>query len=91
MTIHPPKQPFSLLFIHSLQVQAGHHEVSLETSLLKLNKPSSLNLSSQERCSSPLAILVALLWTSSKNSTSFLCWGPQAWTQCSTWGLTRAE
>ena len=55
----------------------------------KLNKPSSLSLSSQERCSSPLIILVALLWTCYKSSTSFLCWGPQVWTQCCRWDLTR--
>jgi len=30
-----------------------------------------------------------LLWT--RSPTSLLCWGPQAWTQCSTWGLTRAD
>ena len=55
----------------------------------KLNKRSSLKLSSQERCSSPLIILVALLWTRSKSSMSFLYWGPQAWTQYSRWGLSR--
>ena len=57
----------------------------------KLNKLSSLNLSSQQRCSSPLIILVALLWTHSKSSTSFLYWRPQAWMQYSRWGLTKAE
>ena len=49
--------------------------------LLKLNKASFLSLSSQERCSKPLTIFVALLWTCSNNSTSFLYWGPQTWTQ----------
>jgi len=44
----------------------------------KLNKPSSLNLSSYETCSSPLIILVALFWTRSKSFTSFLYWGLQA-------------
>ena len=43
----------------------------------KLNKPSSLNLSSQERCCSPLTILVALLWTRSKSSMSFVYRGPR--------------
>ena len=59
--------------------------------LSKQNKPSSLSLSSQERCSSPQIISVALLWTRSKSSTSFLYWGLQAWMQYSRWGLTRAE
>ena len=33
ITIHPRKQPFPLLFIHSLQVLEGHNEVSPEPSL----------------------------------------------------------
>ena len=37
-----------------------------------------LSLFSLERCSSPVIILVALLWTHSKSSMSFLYWGPQA-------------
>ena len=35
ITIHSCKQPFPLLFIHSLQVLEGHNEVSLEPSLLQ--------------------------------------------------------
>ncbi|XP_068862881.1 metalloreductase STEAP2 isoform X1 [Aphelocoma coerulescens] len=51
-----------------------------------------LRLSSEERFSSPLIILVALLWTRSSRSMSFLCWDPRA--GCSAPGgvsLTRAE
>ncbi|KAK4811117.1 hypothetical protein QYF61_019748 [Mycteria americana] len=44
-----------------------------------------------ERCSSPLIIFVALFWTCSNKSMSFLCWGPQNWTQYSRWGLTTVE
>ena len=57
----------------------------------RLNKPSSLSLSLEGRYSSPLSIFVALLWTLSNSSTSFLFWGPQAWTQYCRWGLTKAE
>lgn len=39
----------------------------------KLNKPNSFWLHSQERCSSPWIVFLALLWTLSKISTSFLC------------------
>ena len=35
ITVHPHKQPFPLLFIHSLQVLEGHNEVSLQPSLLQ--------------------------------------------------------
>jgi len=35
ITIHSHKQPFPLLFIHSLQVLEGHNEVSLEPSLFQ--------------------------------------------------------
>ncbi|KAM6346527.1 ubiquitin carboxyl-terminal hydrolase 38 isoform 2-T3 [Podargus strigoides] len=33
----------------------------------------------QETCSSPLIIFEPLLWTCSKRSMSFLCWGLQSW------------
>jgi len=64
-----------LLLVSSLQVLEDRNEV-LQQGLLfsKLNKPNFLNLSSQERCSSPLMILVALLWTCFNNSTSFMRW-----------------
>ena len=53
----------------------------------RLNKPSSISLSSQERCSSPLIISVA----SSPTPTLFVYWGPQACMQYHRWGLKRAE
>ncbi|KAK4831337.1 hypothetical protein QYF61_017468 [Mycteria americana] len=57
----------------------------------RLNNPNSLSLSAQERCSSPLIIFVALLWTHSNRPMSFLCWGPQSGMQYSVgWGLMRA-
>ena len=39
----------------------------------KMKKPNSLNLSSQEGCSTPLIIFMALLQTCSSSSTSFSC------------------
>ena len=57
----------------------------------KLSKPSSLSLSSEGQFSSSLIIFVALLWTLSNSSTSFLYWGPQTWTQYSRWVLRRAD
>ena len=57
----------------------------------RLNKPSSLQPSSQESCSSPLTISVALLWTPSNSSPSFLCWDPQPRMQHCRWGLPGAE
>ena len=48
----------------------------------RLNKPSFLSLSLQRSCSSLLIILVALLWTLSNSSLSFLYWGPTP--RCST-------
>ncbi|KAJ7415259.1 hypothetical protein WISP_78996 [Willisornis vidua] len=47
----------------------------------KLSKPSYLSLSSEERFASPLIIFMALLWTLSSWSMSFLCWGSQKWMQ----------
>jgi len=56
-----------------------------------LNKRNSLSLSSEEWCSSPLIISVALLWTRSNSFTSFPSGGPQAWMQYTRWELTRTE
>jgi len=67
-------------------------KASLEPLLLQSEHPSSLNLSSQERCSSPLTIFVALLRTCfSRCMSCARDWGPQSWIQDSRWGLTRAE
>jgi len=85
------KKSVPLLLVSSFQVLKGHNDVSLEPFLLQANQANSLNLSSQESYSSPLITLVALLWTRSKSSMSFLYWGSQAWMQCSRWGLVRAE
>jgi len=57
----------------------------------RLNSPSSLSLSSQERCCSPFIISVARFWTLSSMSMSLLCWGAQNWTQRSRCNLTSAE
>ena len=77
--------------VYTFPSSIGRPQLALPGAFSKLNKPSSLNLSSQERCFSPLIILVALIWTHSKSSVPFLYWEPQAWTQYSRWGLTRAE
>ena len=52
----------------------------------KLNTPNFLNVSLQERCSSPLSILVVLLWTCS-NSFHILpgLWTPALDTVLRTW------
>lgn len=62
-----------------LQNPCKHWKVAMRCpwTLLKLNKASFLSLSSQERCSIPLIIFMALLCTHSNSSTYFLCWGPQ--------------
>ncbi|KAK4827490.1 hypothetical protein QYF61_018790 [Mycteria americana] len=85
--------------LYSSDVQTGEQQMYWKAarrcpqSLLfsRLNNPNSLSLSSQERCSSPRIIFVALLWTCSNRSMSFLCWGPQSRMQYSRRGLTRVE
>lgn len=57
----------------------------------RLDKPSSLSLSSQKRFSSALPMFIALHWTLSSNSLSFLNWGAQNWVRYSRHGLIRAE
>lgn len=41
---------------------------------------SSLSLSSEEKCSRPLALVMAICWTLSGTPTSLLYWGNQDWT-----------
>jgi len=50
----------------------------------------ALSIFLHSRNSSTLIIFVALLWTPSRSSTSFLSCGPQAWTQHFRWGLKKA-
>ena len=57
----------------------------------KLNTPISLHLSQQVRYYSPQIFFLALLWTYSNSSMTFLFWGPQAWIQYSRCVLTRTE
>ncbi|CAN8215414.1 unnamed protein product [Coccothraustes coccothraustes] len=56
----------------------------------RLNKPNSLTLSSQEKCSIPLIILVSFLCTHSNSSLLFLLGTPELMQHCR-WALTRAE
>lgn len=65
-----------IFLISPLQVLKGH--IKFPQSLL-FSSTKSLRLSSRERCSSPLVIFLALLWTLSIWFMSFLCWRPQSW------------
>ena len=57
----------------------------------RLNSPRLLSLSSQQRCSRPLIVFVALCSTLSRPSLSFFNRGAQNWTQYSKCGQTRAR
>ena len=67
----------------------GHSDVALEPSLLQSGQtqlPQSLFI---REVLQPSDHLHTLIWTTSKSSTSFLCWGPWIWTQYSqeqSWG-----
>lgn len=69
------KEPGSVLFALSLQVF-----VYVDSYPLELNRPSSLSLSSQERCFMLSSIFMALCWTLCCVSMSLLCWGTHNWT-----------
>jgi len=85
---HHWKELGPILLTPTLEIFLRSHRSLLFS---RLNKPSSLSLSSQERCSCPLIILTALHWPLSSSSSSFLNWEAQNWTQHCRWGLTRAE
>jgi len=81
--------PLKRVWPHPLDIHPSDiykHILGPLSAFSRLNKPSSLSLSS-----SPLIILVALCWTLSSSSSSFLNWGAQNWTEYSRWGLTRAD
>ena len=85
------KKSISSFLASPLQVLKAAIRSAQNLLFSKLNNPSSLSLSSQERCSIPLLTFVALLWTHFNSSMSFLCWVLQSCTQDSRWGLSRAE
>lgn len=45
----------------------------------RLSNLNFVSLSSEERCSSPLVMLLVLLWTCANRFRSFMFWGPQSW------------
>lgn len=71
-----PGSPFVLLPIKCLHTSMGSFRA-----FCRLNNPSSLSLSSYERCSNPLIILAALIWARCGISVSLLYWRAQKWTQ----------
>jgi len=83
------KEAGSVLFAASFQLFTLIRS-SLNLLFPRLDSPSSINLSSQESCSSPLNIFMAFHWTLSSMFMSLLCWGGQNWTQHSRSGLIGA-
>ena len=77
--------------ICSLQVLGGCNEVSLVPFLLQAKQAQFPQSFLTGVVLQPSHHLVALLWTRSNSSTSFLCWGPQNCTQYSRWGLMRSR
>lgn len=71
--------------VHHLHSKVVHN-VYTKPSLLQAEQ---IHLSqfffSEERCSSPTVIFMALHWTLSSSSKSLLYWGAQDWTRYSTW------
>lgn len=57
----------------------------------RLNSANSLSPSSQERCSSPLMVFVAVCWDHSSKSMPLLYWRTQHRTQDSSCGLISAK
>ena len=82
-----PEQGACALFIHRKAAMRSPWSLLFS----RLNNANSLSLSAEESRCSPLTIFVALLWTRSNSSMSFLGWGPQSWTQYCRWGVRRAE
>jgi len=56
-------------------------EIPLSLLFSWLNRPGSLSLSLEQRCSSTFSVLVALPWTVSSMSRSLSYWGTKTWAQ----------
>ncbi|PKU44118.1 hypothetical protein llap_5595 [Limosa lapponica baueri] len=69
----------------------GPNKVSSKPALLQADQPQLYQPVFIEEVFQPLIIFMALLWTCSSRSMSFLYWGHQSWMQCSRRGLTKAE
>jgi len=88
---HHWKEFGPILLTPTLQVFLSIYKDPSQPSLLQVKQaqlPQPFLIG--EMLQSPI-ILVALLWTLSSSSSSFLKWGAQNWTQYSRWGLTWAE
>lgn len=72
------KKPVPIFLVSTLLSTEGHRRYYQSLFFIRLNKPSSLSLSSKEQCFSPLIIYVALQQTCSNRSTRFLFWSPRA-------------
>jgi len=88
---HHWKDLGSVLFALSCQVFIHIYKIPPSLLLPRVKNTDSLSLSPFERCSNPLIILVALHWTLSSMSISFLDWGAKNWTQYSKCCLSNAE
>ena len=73
VTTGPGKMSVPFFLISPLYILKGPSKV-----FPRLKSPNSLSLSAEERGSSLPTISMALLWTCSNRSMSFLYWGPRA-------------
>ena len=79
-SLQPPFRPFYTLIRSPLSLL-----------FTRLNSPSLLSLSSEERCSSASDIFMALCWTLSRTCISLLYRAAQNRTQCPRCGITSAK
>lgn len=70
-------------YVYKRPSSTGRSEWGHPRAFFRLNKPTSLSISSSERFSSPLINFIAHLWTLPSSSASFLWWRPwfQEWSK----------
>ena len=78
VTEHQQKEPGPLCLAPALEVLSTDN-IPSQLLFSMLNSPRALCLSSYRRCTRPVSIFVALCWTLSRRSLSFLNWGAQHW------------
>ncbi|KAK4818642.1 hypothetical protein QYF61_016613 [Mycteria americana] len=89
--ISPAKKFVPIFLISPLEVLKGYDKVSRQPSLLQVEHPQLSQPVFIAEVFQPSDHFCGLLWTRSNSSMSFLCQGPQSWTQYCRGGLTRAE
>lgn len=87
LSLDPTKKSLFQSCLHTVSRYVDQ-QGSLSLLISRINRPISLSLSSQGRCSSPSITFLVFHWGLSSTLMYLLHWGGQNWTQYYRYGLT---